>query len=160
MARQKSFGVDLFTVVLAALVVAVSTVSTLGAESGAAISAAKQLVDEALRAELAGDSARRNALLADAVRVAPSFEPARWQSGQILAAGEWQPIDDAQQAAAADPRRAEYVQLRQSGGESLDGQLALTWRTKPTSTGGPCSRISRITRKHCAPWACGGTAAG
>ena len=87
--------------------------------------AAERLVVDALRAEVAGDAARRRVLLSEAVDAAPEYAPARWHSGQVLADGEWLPVDKAQQAAAADPKLAEYLQLRSAGGDSLDGQLAL-----------------------------------
>jgi HEAT repeat protein len=87
--------------------------------------AAERMVAEALRAEVAGETARRRVLLSEAIDAAPDYLPARWHSGQVLADGEWLPVDKAQQAAAADPKRAEYQQLRASGGDTLDGQLAL-----------------------------------
>jgi hypothetical protein len=91
----------------------------------AAATQAKQLVADALEAELSGNTAKRRVLLSAAVDTAPDFQPARWQSGQIRAGGEWLPVDQAQQAAAADPKRGEYDALRKSAGNSLNGQLAL-----------------------------------
>lgn len=87
--------------------------------------AAERLVADALRAEVAGETARRRVLLSVAIDAAPDFLPARWHSGQVLADGEWLPVDKAQQAAAADPNRAEYQRLCAAGGDSLDGQLAI-----------------------------------
>jgi hypothetical protein len=86
---------------------------------------AKQLVADALEAELSGNTAKRRVLLSAAVDAAPDFQPARWHSGQIRAGGEWLPVDQAQQAAAADPKRGEYDALRKSAGNSPNGQLAL-----------------------------------
>jgi hypothetical protein len=91
----------------------------------AASAQAKQLVADALEAELSGNTAKRRVLLSAAVDAAPDFQPARWHSGQIRAGGEWLPVDQAQQAAAADPKRGEYDALRKSAGNSLNGQLAL-----------------------------------
>jgi hypothetical protein len=87
--------------------------------------AAEQLVADALRAETAGDAARRASLLDEAVRVAPNYELARWQRGEIRSGDKWLAVEEAQQAAAVDPRRAEYLELRESAGKSFDGQLAL-----------------------------------
>jgi hypothetical protein len=83
------------------------------------------MVADALRAELTGDATRRAELLHEAIAAAPDYAPARWQSGQVWAGGQWLPVDQAQQAAAADPKRAEYRRLRAAGGETLDGQLEL-----------------------------------
>jgi hypothetical protein len=86
---------------------------------------AERLVAEALRAEATGNSARRRVLLSVAIDAAPDYSPARWHSGQVLADGEWLPVDEAQQLAAADSNRAEYQRLRTAGGATLSGQLAL-----------------------------------
>ncbi len=86
---------------------------------------AERLVADALRAEINGNSALRRVLLSEAVDVAPDFMPARWQSGQLLVGDQWLPVDKAQQVAAADPKRAEYVSLRAAARDSLDGQIAL-----------------------------------
>ena len=98
---------------------------TAGGREAEVDTAAERLVADALRAEVAGNAARRTALLNEAIDVAPDYSPARWHSGQVLADGQWLPVGDAQQAAANDPKRAEYQSLRAAGGDSLDGQLAL-----------------------------------
>jgi hypothetical protein len=86
---------------------------------------AERLVSEALAAEAAGDADRREALLAEAIQVAPDYQPARWHSGQILVDNDWRPIEEAQRAAAVDPRRVEYQRLREAGGNGLESQIAL-----------------------------------
>jgi len=68
---------------------------------------------------------RRDELLANAVQADPEFQSARWHSGQLKAGGEWLSIDQVQQAAAADPRRTDYLRRREANSDSLDGQLAL-----------------------------------
>jgi hypothetical protein len=88
-------------------------------------STAARLVHEALEAEVSGDTARHAALLQEAVRVAPNYNLARWHSGQIEVADDWISVEDAQQAAAADERLAEYRRLRTEYGDSPTGQLAL-----------------------------------
>lgn len=87
--------------------------------------AVKRLVADALRAEMTGDAPRRAELLDEAIGAAPSYAPARWQSGQVWVDGEWLPVDEAQQAAAADPKRAEYQRLRAAGDDTPNDQLAL-----------------------------------
>lgn len=95
------------------------------ASGPSAPSTAERLVADALRAEVAGDAGRRELLLDQAVAVAPENRLARWYRGEIETNGQWQPVEELQQAAAADPRRAEYLRLRESAGDSLNDQLAL-----------------------------------
>ena len=86
---------------------------------------AERLVEEARQAQIDGNAARSFALLREAVRVAPDYELARWQLGQVQVDGEWLAVEEAQRRAAADPRQAEYRERRQAQGESPQGQLAL-----------------------------------
>ena len=51
--------------------------------------AAARLVDQAREAELEGDTAQQFALLREAVRLAPDYQAARWQLGQLEVDGEW-----------------------------------------------------------------------
>jgi hypothetical protein len=87
--------------------------------------AAQRLVDEALLAEVAGDSAQRATLLREALYFAPNLQAARWHSGQIQIGDQWQTVEDAQKAAAADSVIAEYRALREKLGDSGEGQLEL-----------------------------------
>ncbi len=86
---------------------------------------AARLVADALQAELDGNTARRRVLLSEAVDAAPDYKPARWQSGQMLKDGEWLPVEQAQQAAAADPQRAQYESLRAAAKDKPAAQFAL-----------------------------------
>ena len=86
---------------------------------------ARQLVDRAREAAMAGDSARQFALLRQAVRIEPDDQVARWQLGQIQVDGRWMTVEEAQRHAAAEPAQARYRELRAEHGESLEGQLAL-----------------------------------
>jgi hypothetical protein len=76
------------------------------------LSAADCLVREALAAELAGDDARRNELLCQALNEDPNCPSARWQSGFISFDGKWQTPADAQQRYSADRNVAEYHRRR------------------------------------------------
>ncbi len=86
---------------------------------------AERLVDEARQAEVKGDSAQQFALLREAVRVEPDFELARWQLGQVKIGDAWVAVEEAQRQSAADPRQAEYRDLRKRFGDKPAGQLAL-----------------------------------
>src|SRR5262245_17019201 len=87
--------------------------------------AAERLLDEARQSEARGDTARQFSLLREAIRVAPDFDLARWQMGQIRDGDRWIAVEDAQRAAAANPKQAEYRQLRAEVGDSVDGQIKL-----------------------------------
>lgn len=85
----------------------------------------ERLVQQALAAELAGDTHRRHALLAQARNSAPQYAPARWHSGQLQWEGNWLAVDRLQQNLAADRRLAEYRQRRDAAGKSVDAHRAL-----------------------------------
>lgn len=87
--------------------------------------AAQQLVVEALRAEVKGDTASRQMLLNEATQTAPDYRLAHWQEGEVELGNQWLPADEAQRIAASDPRRAEYSQLRAAAADTADGELAL-----------------------------------
>lgn len=85
----------------------------------------RRLLVDAERAELDGDSVRREALLRDALAIDADCKLARWQLGQIEIDGEWQSVSDVQRQTAADPRSAEYIALRNQFGQTAEGHLAL-----------------------------------
>jgi hypothetical protein len=78
----------------------------------AALAAARKDVDAALRAEAAGDNARRAELLATAGKAAPALPEANWHLAQVHVADKWLPLAEAEQRAASDPILAEYRKLR------------------------------------------------
>lgn len=86
---------------------------------------AQRLVDEARQAKIAGEASRQFALLRQAVGIAPDYELARWQLGQVKADDEWVAVEEAQRRAAANPKQAQYRELRTAHGETPVGQLAL-----------------------------------
>jgi hypothetical protein len=86
---------------------------------------AQRLSDAARQAEIDGDSARCFELLRQAVRIAPDYQLARWQLGQIEVDGQWVAVEEAQRRAAADPKQARYQEVRKEYGESPAGQIAL-----------------------------------
>ncbi len=109
----------------------ISVLWTLGSMPVAALAnasdhtTAERLVRQAQQAELEGDPARRFALLRQAVRIAPDFELARWQLGQVQVDGQWLAVEEAQRRAAADPHQGEYRERRAQYGETPLGQLEL-----------------------------------
>ena len=93
--------------------------------SGGSATSTQRLVADALKAEAAGESARRRALLDEAVRAEPNNDLARWSRGELRNDGEWLPVEAAQQAAATDPRHLEYFALRADYGDQPAAQLEL-----------------------------------
>lgn len=78
---------------------------------------AEELVQRALKAELDGRLSERNELLAKAIKLDPSYRPARWQSGQVFlnvdqADKKWIPIEEAEAKAAGSSLLAEYDKMR------------------------------------------------
>jgi hypothetical protein len=93
--------------------------------------AAARLVDQAREAELKGDTARQFAWLREAVRLAPDYQAARWQLGQLEVEGEWLAVEEIQRRAAINPKQSFYRQLRAEQGNIPGGQLALArWCTR------------------------------
>jgi hypothetical protein len=86
---------------------------------------APRLVQEALDAELAGDAAGRDALLAQALKADPEFAPARWQSGQTKFQGQWRTPAEVQQFVSVHPDWAEYRRLRDSLGANVGAHIEL-----------------------------------
>ncbi len=74
--------------------------------------AAANLTQQALDAELVGDSKLRGELLAKAIAADPDFAPARWQNGQVKFQGEWKTIAEVGQHVSGNPRWAEYGERR------------------------------------------------
>lgn len=85
----------------------------------------QRLFGEAEKAELAGDSAKRETLLHEILTIDPASKLARWHLGQVEVDGKWQSVADVQQQTAADPRFAEYYGLRNQYGDTAAGHLAL-----------------------------------
>jgi hypothetical protein len=75
-------------------------------------------VRQALAAELAGDDARRDELLADALKQDPNCRPARWQSGYISLDEHWLTLEQAEQKRASDRALAEYRQRRDAAADA------------------------------------------
>src|SRR5262245_38461367 len=99
--------------------------STAYGDAAADATRVQRLLDQARQAEVGRDTARQISLVREAVRLAPDVNLARWQLGQMKVGAAWVPIEDAQRSAAANPKLAEYRQLRTQYGDGLDAQAAL-----------------------------------
>jgi hypothetical protein len=75
-------------------------------------SPADHYVREALAAELDGDEARRDELLAQSLLADPNCRSARWQSGNVSVEGKWMTTDDAAAKFSADRNLTEYRRRR------------------------------------------------
>ncbi|QDU88257.1 hypothetical protein Pla175_16310 [Pirellulimonas nuda] len=95
---------------------------------GSPTDVAASLVGQAIAAGVQGDYASRAQLLAEAVRIAPDYAPARWQSGQVACDGEWVSVADAQRRAAENPLLQERAEAMQQWQESPAAHLqAARW---------------------------------
>lgn len=86
---------------------------------------ASSIVQEALQAEVDGDTAQRKALLARALQLDPDHSAARWHSGYVQFDGDWLTVDEAEQVPAVKDRVAAYQTLRNAHSGNLAGELAL-----------------------------------
>ena len=88
-------------------------------------SAASQLVEQALNAELSGDINGRRALLDHARKVNPDDSRARWQSGQIHFDGQWRDVDEVSKLVNQDRRWQEYRRWRSLMTNTVEDHLEL-----------------------------------
>ncbi len=87
--------------------------------------AVQDLVQAALENEAAGDNARRDQGLQEALKKSPEDAATHWQLGQVWIDSRWMTPDQAQQAASKDKRLAEYRKLRDRSVLTVDSQAAL-----------------------------------
>jgi hypothetical protein len=93
--------------------------------AGSSASRAKQLVEEALQAGLAGDEAKRKQLLSEAVAADGELELARWLSGQVKFNGMWQSPEAVGELVNSHPRWQQYKEMRNESGGTLADHVAL-----------------------------------
>jgi hypothetical protein len=86
---------------------------------------AASLVQAALDAEQAGNSASRTALLDQAIMADPDYAPARWHRGQVKFDGKWRSLAEIQTLVTTDRRWTGYRELRESLDETPEGHLTL-----------------------------------
>ncbi|MGD9720767.1 MAG: polymorphic toxin-type HINT domain-containing protein [Pirellulales bacterium] len=85
----------------------------------------QQLVDAALRTELAGPSAKRDELLRQALALDENFAPARWQLGFVRWDDEWLALDEVARRVAGDPILTEYRKRRDAMVDMADSHREL-----------------------------------
>jgi len=83
-----------------------------------------QLVEEALRGEIEG-SARRDELLQAALKQEPDYAPALWHTGHVRYGGQWLPIDEVPDRAAANKQLTMYHGAREKSPVTVSGQREL-----------------------------------
>ncbi|HZZ29751.1 MAG TPA: polymorphic toxin-type HINT domain-containing protein [Pirellulales bacterium] len=93
--------------------------------ANAKIDQAAKLVQQALKAEAAGKPAERDALLKQALAIAPDYAPAHWQRGEVKSSTGWVSVDEAAKRDAHSAKLDEYRQLRDQAGVTVDEQLNL-----------------------------------
>lgn len=115
----------------AAILIACLLVPQLSAAADAAgekASSAPALFEQALAADADGNTALRDKLLHQALRVDPGFELAHWQLGQVYFQGQWRSIDTIGQLVSHDPRWQEYRQrLAASDGSPAANAALARW---------------------------------
>jgi hypothetical protein len=99
-------------VVLAAL----KTTNCVHADEGPRQEQAAALVRSALEADLAGDAAKRDDLLASALEIDPDFPAAHWQRGEVRYGDEWRLVPEVAAEIAGDLLN-EYNELRAATGD-------------------------------------------
>ena len=90
-----------------------------------AVITAADLVQAALQAEAAGDAAKRESLLREALDNDPEYAPARWHSGYVRLNDKWVSLAESQNAFRLDPRITDYRVVRKSLAESPTQDLLL-----------------------------------
>ena len=90
-----------------------------------AVITAADLVQAALQAEAAGDAAKRESLLREALDNDPEYAPARWHSGYVRLNDKWVSLTESQNAFRLDPRVTDYRVVRESLVESPTQDLLL-----------------------------------
>jgi hypothetical protein len=87
--------------------------------------ATARLVRAALEQEVAGNNARRDAMLREALYDSPDDALAHWQLAQVRVQGRWQSPAEVEQAARQDKRLTEYRRRRDASARSVADQAAL-----------------------------------
>src|SRR5688572_12250116 len=107
---------------------AASSASSFG---GSSTDRAKELVEDAMKAGLVGDEAKRKQLLAEAVATDGELEIARWLSGQVKFNGMWRSPEAVGEFVSSHPRWQRYKELRnESAGALADHVRLAQWCMK------------------------------
>jgi hypothetical protein len=85
----------------------------------------ERLVQAALEAGIAGDAAKRERLLAEAIALDPNYAPARWHSGYVRLNDQWTKVDDVPRHAADNEDLAAYRKKRDALVDTADNHREL-----------------------------------
>jgi hypothetical protein len=98
---------------------------------GSSTARAKELVEDAMKAGLAGDEAKRKQLLSEAVAADGDLEIARWLSGQVKFNGMWRSPEAVGEFVGSHPRWQRYKELRRNdAGTTADHAALARWCLK------------------------------
>ena len=100
-------------------------------------SAADHYVRQALAAEVAGDDARRNELLNQALAADPNCRAARWQLGYVSFDGKWLTPQEADRKYSSDRNLAEYRKRRDRAAATGAFTRGTVSNTVGRTAGGP-----------------------
>lgn len=124
-----------FPEIAAALLVVATFAAAASSVDQAARLKSQQLVTAAAQADIAGDKAHNLGLLHEAIQSDPDNRLAHWQLGEVEVDGKWVSVEESQRRAAADPRQAEYSQLRTAAGKNPQAHFELArWCRKNNLT--------------------------
>ncbi|MCC9600701.1 Hint domain-containing protein [Stieleria sp. JC731] len=113
-------------VLIAILAIAVLVPSATSAEEASDVLVrSKALVQQALQAELQGESQQRQQLLNQAMEFDPENQTANWLSGNLKAGKEWVPVSLAALKNSSDERLLAYHDLRNRLQGNLAGEIEL-----------------------------------
>lgn len=121
MKRRLTFTVALL---VAGLLVTVAERSS-AAGNKQASEQAEALVKQALRAEVDGDAAERERLLAEALKLDPNCAPAHWQLGEVRHNNKWMKVEDVSQAMQSDRVLKAYRERRLALVDTADNHREL-----------------------------------
>ncbi len=85
----------------------------------------QDLVQEALRVEIEGNSARREQLLEQASIALPNEPLVHWMQGEIRNGKKWKPYEEVVREAKDSPVLQQYRELRDASEATLASQLKL-----------------------------------
>lgn len=86
---------------------------------------AEGLVKQALQAEVADDAAERERLLAEALKVDPSYAPAHWQVGEVRHNNKWMKFEDVPKVMQNDRLLKAYHERRDALVDTADNHRNL-----------------------------------
>ncbi len=106
---------------------------------------ARQLVEQALAHEAAGDNAARDNALQAALKFDPNCEPALWRSGFVRYQNKWVKFDELPQLIEKQPKLFKYRNKREEFADTAEDQLELArWCAQQGLTQQARSHLTRV----------------